>query len=100
MECALGTTYGNPHWWAMLLCLCTGLWCPFVKTVRPDSDWAVCARGLLATERGRASSESDSGTGSRCSFLMAQEHRAPWLQQQLSATLMIRNCCCVASETL
>jgi hypothetical protein len=82
----------------MLLCLCTGLWCPLVKMVRPVSDWAVSARGLrrpvLGADDDEASSESDSGTGSRCSFFSAQEQRAPWLQQQLSAILVIRNCCC------
>jgi hypothetical protein len=71
------------------LCLCTGLWCPLVKIVRLDSDCAVSARGL-PVEMDDASSESDSGTGSRCSFFRAQEQRPPWLQQQLSATLRIR----------
>jgi len=60
-----------------------------VKIVRLDSDCAVSARGL-PVEMDDASSESDSGTGSRCSFFRAQEQRPPWLQQQLSATLRIR----------
>jgi hypothetical protein len=69
--------------------------------VKPPSELAVRARGLrlslLGVEEEEASSESDSGTGSKCSFLRAQEQRPPWLQQQLSAVLMIRNCCCDAS---
>jgi hypothetical protein len=86
----LGTTYGKPHLWAIVLCLCTGLWWPFVKVVRPDSDWAVSARGLLRPETDEGSSESDSRTGSRCSFLRAQEHLVPWVHPQFSATSRIR----------
>jgi len=66
----------------------------------PQSDGDVSARGLgISVTHGSSSLESDSGTGSRCSFLRAQVQRDPWLQQQSSATLMIRNCCCYASET-
>lgn len=96
IECARGTTYGRPHLEAMLLCLCPGLWWPFVKIVSPFSDCAVNARGrdvaLVGTAGGDASSESNSGTGSRWSFLRAQEQRPPWLQQHLSAGSKIRHC--------
>ena len=70
-----------------------------MNIVSPPS---VCARGLrtsgVGTETDAASSESDSGTGSKCSFLIEQEQRPPWLQQQISATSMIRNCCWCAFQ--
>lgn len=73
-----------------------------MKTVNPVSDVDVTARGLsgslVVTAEEDASSESDSGTGSKCSFFRAQEQRPPWPQQQSSAILGIRNCCCHTSK--
>jgi hypothetical protein len=44
---------------------------------------------LMGVEEDEVSSESDSGTGSKCSFFRAQVQRAPWLQQQ-SVILLVR----------
>lgn len=62
-----------------------------MKTVKPlPSDCTVRARDLrlfstAGVDEAEASSESDSGTGSRCSFFKEQVHRRPWLQQHESA---------------
>lgn len=88
IECALGTTYGSPHLCAILLCFCAGLWWPFVNIVNALSEGEVTARGRRNSALIEdVSSESDSGTGSRCSFFKAQEQRPPWLQQHSSAIL-------------